>query len=29
MGMGGEGLYGTQDKFAEGGLAGLMKKYYD
>jgi len=29
MGMGGEGLYGTQDKFAEGGLANLMKKYYD
>jgi len=29
MGMGGEGLYGTQDKFADGGLAGLMKKYYD
>jgi len=29
MGMGGEGLYGTQDKFAVGGLAGLMKKYND
>ena len=25
----GAGLYGTQDKFAGGGLAGLMKKYYD
>ena len=23
------GMLGTQDKFAEGGLAGLMKKYYD
>jgi hypothetical protein len=29
MGMGGEGLYGTQEKFNEGGLANLMKKYYD
>ena len=23
------GYYGTQEKFNEGGLAGLMKKYYD
>ena len=29
MGMGGEGLYGTQGKFAGGGLASLKKKYYD
>ena len=29
IGMGGEGLYGTQGKFAVGGLAGLMKKYND
>ena len=29
MGMGGEGLYGTQEKFNEGGLANLMKKYND
>ena len=29
MGMGGEGLYGTQNKFATGGIADLMKKKYD